>query len=56
MTDTREFRAVSLERYRILKGEQLTVVEGFVMVCGCRVLICDGYVRLFGLLRLGNDV
>lgn len=55
VNEPREFKAVSLERYAILKNEVLTVTEGFVMVCGCRVLINNGFVRLFGLLRLGQE-
>lgn len=53
MTEQREFKAVNFERYKILKNEVLTVTDGFVMVCGCRVLIVNGYMRLFGLLRIG---
>ena len=53
MTEPREFKAVSLERYAILKNEVLTVTEGFVMVCGCRVLMVNGFLRLFGVLRVG---
>lgn len=53
MNDQREFKAVNFERYAILKNEQLTVAKGFVMVCSCRVLVVSGYVRLYGLLRLG---
>ena len=53
MTVTREFKAVNFERYAILENEVLTVAEGFTMVCTCRVLVVNGYVRLFGLLRVG---
>lgn len=53
MNETREFKAVSLQRYAVLKNEVLTVVEGFVMVFECRVLVVNGYVRLFGVLRIG---
>ena len=55
MNGEREFRAVNFERYKILKNEVLTVIEGFVMVCGCRVLINNGFVRLFGVLRVGQE-
>lgn len=54
MTEQREFKAVNFERYKILKNEVLTVADGFAMVCGCRVLVVDGFVRLFGVLRVGN--
>lgn len=53
MNEAREFKAVNFERYAILKNEVLTVAPGFVMVCGCRVLIVNGYLRVFGVLRVG---
>ena len=53
MNEQREFKAVNFERYEILKNEVITVTRGFVMVCSCRVLIVDGYMRLFGVLRVG---
>ena len=53
MSDAVTFKAVNLERYAILKNEVLTVAPGFVMVCNCRVLVVDGYVRLYGVLRAG---
>lgn len=53
MSEARIFKAVNLERYAILKNEVLTVTEGFVMVCTCRVLLVDGYLRLYGVLRVG---
>lgn len=53
MIFTTESKAVNLERYAVLKNEVLTVVQGFVMVCNCRVLVVNGYVRLYGVLRVG---
>ena len=53
MSEQREFKAVNFERYEILKNEVLTVTQGFVMVCGCRVLMVNGFLRLFGVLRVG---
>lgn len=53
MSEQRQFKAVNFERYAILKNEVLTVASGFVMVCSCRVLVVNGYVRLFGVLRVG---
>lgn len=47
------FNAVNLERYKVVEGETLEVVEGFVMVCGCAVLIIDGYFRLDGVVKVG---
>lgn len=54
MIQTKEFKAVNLQRHAVLKNEVLTVVEGFTMVCECRVLVVRGYVRLYGVLRIGT--
>jgi hypothetical protein len=50
----RDFKAVNLQRYAVLKGEYLVVAEGFVMVVDSPVLRVSGYVRLYGVLRIGN--
>ena len=48
-----KLKAVNLERYKVNQAEILEVFEGFVMVCGCAVLLIDGYFRLDGVVRVG---
>lgn len=42
-----------LERYAVRPGEFLEVFEGFALVCGVRVLVVSGYLRLDGVARIG---
>ena len=46
-------KAVNLERYSVNSDELVEVARGFVMVCGCAVLVVDGYLRLDGVVRVG---
>lgn len=46
------YKAVNLERYAILRGEEMSIAAGFVMVVGSSVLVVDGYIWLNGLIRI----
>ena len=50
---TGRFNAVNLERYEVVSGEVLEVSRGYAMVCGCAVLLVDGFLRLDGVVRVG---
>ena len=53
MADLGRDKAVNLERYAVGSDELVEVAAGFVMVCGCPVLMIDGYFRLDGVVRVG---
>jgi hypothetical protein len=50
------FKAVNFQRYRVLRGEWLTIAAGFVMVVECAVLRVDGVLSCDGLLRVSKHV
>jgi hypothetical protein len=54
MDEYRALKAVNLQRYAVLEGEYLFVAEGYMMVVVTPVMRVDGWVRLEGVLKVGD--
>jgi hypothetical protein len=48
-------QGVNFEVYEIPVDEWLIVRRGFIMVCSCEFLICEGYIEIEGFLEVDHD-